>query len=273
MGANAGSDGTPLDTDVSMIMSSEGTISDKMNATAATSYGPIWFVLKNDDRFMITRNSNETFETKTDMSKMEVFYTGAVGDDHYGIRTGFASSEINYIVMENYDPRVGLEIAMNGFYIPVANKEGKIVFTPKDYDKLRKKMSGLSYYGEDNYTFSENLVTEETEYFAKQIEQSNYEVQAKRIKISEIIKKSLDELGLDLKTNIDGDLTEGFVELIDTGSTGRGTNKPGDGDFDFMMRLDKAILSNSSKLNQLKQAILKNFGKESTSELTREGGL
>ena len=36
---------------------------------------------------------------------------------------------------------------MNGFYIPVANKEGKIVFTPKDYDELRAKMSGLSYYG------------------------------------------------------------------------------------------------------------------------------
>ena len=271
LGSSAGSDATPLDTDISMIMSSDGTISEKMSATAASSYGPIWFVLKNDDRFITTRTSSETLEAKRDMSKMEVFYTGFLEQGHYGIRTGFASSEINYIVMDNYDPKVGLEIAMNGFYIPVANKEGKIVFTPKDYDELRTKMSGLSYYDENNYTFSENLITEETEYFAEQIEQSSFEVQAKREKINNIIKKSLEELGLHLKTNIDGDLTEGFVELIDTGSTGRGTNKPGDGDFDFMMRLDKTILSNPTRLSELKQTILRNLGRENSSELTGTG--
>ena len=271
LGSSASSDNTPLDTDISMIMSSDGTISEKMNATAASSYGPIWFVLKNDDRFITTRTSSEIFEAKRDMSKMEVFYTGVLGPGHYGIRTGFASSEINYIVMDNYDPRVGLEIAMNGFYIPVANREGKIVFTPKDYDELRTKMSGLSYFDENNYTFSENLITEETEYFAQQIEQSNYEVQAKREKINSVIKKSLEELGLHLKTSIDGDLTEGFVELIDTGSTGRGTNKPGDGDFDFMMRLDRTILSNPTRLSELKQTILRNLGRENSSELTGDG--
>lgn len=271
LGSSAGSDATPLDTDISMIMSSDGTISEKMGATAASRYGPIWFLLKNDDRFITTRTSSETLEAKRDMSKMEVFYTGVLGQGHYGIRTGFASSEINYIVMDNYAPKVGLEIAMNGFYIPVANKEGKIVFTPKDYDELRTKMSGLSYFDENNYTFSENLITEETEYFAEQIEQSNFEVQAKREKINNVIKKSLEELGLHLKTNIDGVLTEGFVELIDTGSTERGTNKPGDGDFDFMMRLDKTILSNPTKLNELKQTILRNLGRENSSELTGTG--
>ncbi|MBQ8872290.1 MAG: hypothetical protein IJ018_06035 [Bacilli bacterium] len=271
LGSGAGSDATPLDTDISMIMSSDGTISEKMNATAASRYGPIWLVLKNDDRFITTRTSSETLEAKRDMSKMEAFYTGALGQGHYGIRTGFASSEINYIVIDNYNPKVGLEIAMNGFYIPVANKEGKIVFTPKDYDELRTKMSGLSYFEEDNYTFSENLITEETEYFAEQIEQSNFEVQTKREKINSVIKKSLEELGLHLKTNIDGDLTEGFVELIDTGSTGRGTNKPGDGDFDFMMRLDKTILSNPARLSELKHTILRNLGRENSSELTGTG--
>ena len=271
LGSDATSDGTPLDTDISMIMSSEGTINEKIQKTLAKTYGDIWFVLKNDDRFVNTRTIGETEDAKRDMSKIEVFHTGVAGQDHHGIRTGCASSEINYIVMENYNPKAGLEIAMNGFYIPVANKEGKIIFTPKDYDKLREKMSGLSYYGEDSYSFSENLVTKETEELAQKIEQSNYEVQVKREKINNIIKKSLEELGLNLKTDIDGDLTEGFVELIDTGSTGRGTNKPGDGDFDFMMRLDKAILSNSSKLDKLKQTILKNLGKENSSEITGAG--
>ena len=271
LGASAGSDFTPLDTDVSMIITNDRTISDKINSTAANSYGPIWFVLKNDDRFMITRDSNRTFDAKKDMTKMEVFYTGVVGKDHYGIRTGFASSEINYVVMEDYDSRVGLEIAMNGFYIPVADKNGKIIFTPNDYDKLREKMSGLSYYGENNYVFSNNLITEDTQYFADQVEKYGYEIHEKREKITAVIKKALGELDLQLKTYMDGDLTEGIVELIDTGSTGRGTNKLGDGDFDFMMRLDKSILSDSCKVEQLKKKMLKNFGKDGSSELTADG--
>lgn len=270
LGSAAGSDATPLDTDVSIIKTS-GTIKDKIDSTCAKSYGPIWFVLKHDDRFITTRTGDETFDVKNDLTKLEVFYTGVLGPDHYGIRTGFASSEINYIVVNCYDPRIGLEIAMNGFYIPVANKEGQIVFTPNDYDKLREKMRGLSYYDEGNYTFSENLVMEETEYLASQLEQNNYEVQTKSNKINEVIKKSLAELGLHLKTNLDGDLTEGFVELIDTGSTGRRTNRPGDGDFDFMMRLDKRILSDSSKMAQVKQVLLRDLGKEDSSELTAAG--
>lgn len=271
LGASATSDATPLDTDVSMIMESEGTNAEKIGRTAANGYGPIYFVLKNDDRFITTRNNSESLNVENDMSKIEVFYTGVLGQGHYGIRTGFSSSEINYIVMDNYDERVGLEIAMNGFYIPVANKEGKIIFSPKEYDSIRAKMQGLSYYGENEYTFSENLVTSDIEDIVSQIEESSYLTQQKRMKICGIIEKSLNELGLQLKTKIDGDLTDGFVELIDTGSTGRGTNKPGDGDFDFMMRLDKLILSNPSKIGELKQTLLKKLGIENSSMLTGTG--
>ena len=271
LGASATSDATPLDTDVSMIMESEGTNAEKIGRTAANGYGPIYFVLKNDDRFITTRNNSESLNVENDMSKIEVFYTGVLGQGHYGIRTGFSSSEINYIVMDNYDERVGLEIAMNGFYIPVANKEGKIIFSPKEYDSIRAKMQGLSYYGENEYTFSENIVTSDIEDIVSQIEESSYLTQQKRMKICGIIEKSLNELGLQLKTKIDGDLTDGFVELIDTGSTGRGTNKPGDGDFDFMMRLDKLILSNPSKIGELKQTLLKKLGIENSSMLTGTG--
>ena len=271
LGSSAGSDSTPLDTDVSMIMSKDKNIDAKIHEVAARNYGPIWFVLKNDDRFVTTRTSTEEKEIKKDFSKLEVFYTGVCGKDHYGIRTGFASSEINYILMENFDKRVGLEIAMNGFYIPVADKNGKIIFTPKDYDELREKMSGLSYYDENNYNFSRNLVTEETINLVNQIEKSNYETKLKKEKLNDIFKKSLEELGLKLKTTIDGDLTEGYVELIDTGSTGRGTNKPQDGDFDFMMRIDKNILLDSLKLDKLKKSILKNLGKENSIEVTGSG--
>ncbi len=271
LGASATSDATPLDTDVSRIMSEDGTIAEKIGGAAASSYGPIYFVLKNDDRFLTTRTGSETLDAENDMSKIEVFYTGALGAGHYGIRTGFSSSEINYIVMENFDERVGIEIAMNGFYIPVVDMKGKVIFTPKQYDEIREKMQGLSYYGESDYTFSENLVTGDTQKIASQIERSSSETKKKRDKICKIVEETVSELGLKLKTSIDGDLTDGFVELIDTGSTGRETNKPGDGDFDFMMRLDKSILSNQAELQKLKQALLKKLGREDSSGVIGTG--
>lgn len=271
LGSSADSDSTPLDTDVTMILEEEGTIGDKINNSISASYGPIWFVIKNDSRFITTRTDSESLDVRNNLSKLEVFYTGVLDDSHYGIRTGFASSDIDYIVVEKYDARIGLEIAMNGFYIPVVDRQGKIIFTPEDYDKIRERMNGLSYYDENTYQFSENLVTEETEYFASQIDDNRLEVRRKQSQISSIISKSLEEVGLHLKTTIDGDLTPGYVELIDTGSTGRGTNKPGDGDFDYMMRLDRTILANSAQLANLKSALLRNLGEENTSDLTADG--
>ena len=271
LGADARSDKTPLDTDISIIPYSDEPINVQMAGLAAKYYGPIWFILRNDDRFVTTRDKDETFPITRDRSKMEVFYTGVCGEDHYGIRTGFASSEINYIMSDTDISKIGLEVAMNGFYIPVANTQGKIVFTPKDYDDLRKKMSGLSYYGENNFEFSDNLVTEDVEVLAEQIEENNKEVETKRNQINRLIKSSLDEVNLGLKTHFDGDLSEGSVELIDTGSTGRGTNKPGDGDFDFMMKLDRSILSDDRKLANLKGALLKRFGKLDNSGVIGSG--
>lgn len=256
LGSSAGSDLTPLDTDISIIMSSYGTINEKMNATAAKEYGPIWFVLKNDDRFITTRTGSEELETKRDMSKMEVFYTGALGKSHYGIRTGFASSEINYIVMENYDPRVGLEIAINGFYIPIANKEGKIVFTPKDYDKLREKMNGLSYYGIDEYMVdgSKKINNAEIEDIIQKMKEGISETTTKSNLIWNDIKTAVNNMGLLLKNNID--LSMNSVVLFNTGSTGRYTNVPGDGDFDYTMQVDKDIYSSNEKMELLRKNII-----------------
>ena len=271
LGSSAKSDRTPLDTDLSCILSDEGSVSATLKNTAAGGYGPIWFVLKRDDRFITTRTHDGVKEDKKDRDKLEVFHTGALGEGHYGIRTGFASSEINYIIVEKYDPRVGLEIAMNGFYIPVADMNGKIVFTPEDFDLLRSKMSGLSYYGENSYQFSSNLVNDDVLSLASQIDENNQAIKEKRDKLNEVIEKSLEELGLKLKTEIDGDLTEGYVELIDTGSTGRGTNKPGDGDFDMIMRLDRTVLSNPEKVELLKKTLLKNLGKEDSDGVIKSG--
>ena len=260
LGASAGSDATPLDTDVSRIMSSDGTNKDKIFKTEAYSYGDIYFVLKGDDRFLTTRDETGERDVRRDKDKLEVFKTGVVGGGHNGIRTGFTSSDINNIVVTNYDEKVALVVTMNGFYIPIVDLDGKVVFSYEDYQNLRQKMNGLKHYGQTTYEFSDNLVIPETQELASQIEESNIEVREKREKINKLITSALEEVGLKLKTSIDGDLTEGYAELIDTGSTGRGTNKPGDGDFDFIMRLDRKILSNPKKINELKNALLKRLG-------------
>ena len=124
-------------------------------------------------------------------------------------------------------------------------------------------MDGLSYYGSNTYSFSPHLMNPEVMEISKQIEASNQEVRRKRNKINKIIRTALEKMGYQLKTNMDGDLSEGFVELIDTGSTGRGTNKPGDGDFDFMMRLDRNILANPALLSKFKQTLLEALHGES----------
>ena len=64
--------------------------------------------------------------------------------------------------------------------------------------------------------------------------------------------------GIKVANNLSSNLSSDSVELIDTGSTGRGTNEPGDGDFDFMVRLDKLL---AEKPEKFKQALRYELGK------------
>ena len=102
------------------------------------------------------------------LPKLEIFATGVDGDGHYGIRTGFGMDKVSYYISDR-TTRTGknlsgfnrgngdeytlvsevtkLEIALDGFYIPVVDKDSEeLIFTPADYDKMRQQMSGLSYY-------------------------------------------------------------------------------------------------------------------------------
>jgi len=173
--------------------------------------------------------------------------------------------------MDDYNPAVGLEICMNGFYIPVVDTSGNLIFAPEDYDSLRKKMSGLSYFGEKEYIFSQNLHFDGIEEVVESLSRNEEEAQMKREVINQKVLEAIDEVGLGLKTVIDGNLKEGTVELIDTGSTGRGTNLPQSGDFDFIMRLDKKIIADTHKTKILKEKILQKLGKNNFNMITNSG--
>ena len=259
LGADASSDATPLDTDLSRIQK-DGNLKEVIDSSISSSYGPIWLVLKNDSRFNITRTQDgEVLENVKDLSKLEVFQTLSSG--HYCIRTGFASSQIDYIVVDEYDSRIGFEIAKNGIYIPVVDlNTEQIVFKPEDYDNLRNKMSGLNYYHSEIYEFSDNLDNAEVSAIVNNLEQNEQEISIKRNAIIKIVSETLDKFGLKLKKSITGDLSDGYVELLDTGSTGRETNKMGDGDFDFIMRLDKSIMENYQLMTQISDELSRAFG-------------
>ncbi len=263
LGSSAGSDATPLDTDISMVPNDESKIEKAIAPTVAyrDKYGPIYFILKNDNRFVTTRTEAGPIDAKRDMSKLEVFYTGYLGEGHYGIRTGFASSDIDCIVMEKYDHRVGLEIAMNGFYIPVADMNGKITFTPSDYKDLRNKMSGLSYFNLNEYNISNNLRNPDIEQMKNEVLANIEMTNSDNESVKKLIKDAIVAIGIKHVTyGFNEDLSNGSFELYSTGSTARNTNVPKDSDFDYLIKIDNDIYRNDSKLNEFKSLFKDKLG-------------
>ena len=257
LGSNAKSDFTPLDTDVCMLPKAK-TIGAAIRKTAAIDYGPIYFVLKNDNRFVLTRDSKgNTY--KGNPNKLEVFYTGVTSNDHYGIRTGFASSEIDYIVTKEYDKSLGLEIAINGFYIPVYDFNGNIIFTPKDYDELRNKMQGLTHLGSNSFNLSAYLNIPGVKELIVEKQNLRPQEQEKIQNINEIIKEAVEKYHLKLKLGYDGSFEEGVVELINTGSTARETNVPNSADYDYIIRADATIMKYDKNLEEFIKNLFQNI--------------
>ena len=217
---------------------------------ASSGYGPLWIVIKNDGKL-----NNTSINNKIDSNKLEVFYTGVLRDNHFGVRTGIPSSDIDFFVVDTNVKTniIKYEIVMNGFYIPIVDKNGKLVFTPEEYEKIKNNMQGLSYYGtEKNYSFAKEL--DDYTSHSDDLKMAMQEVANKR----EGIYNKLKSTGLNIILGRTEELTNGNLELIDTGSTGRGTNKPEDYDFDFIMRVDRSVMFDverkNSLLNKIKEA-------------------
>ena len=269
------------------------------------------------------------------LPKLEAFATGVDGEGHYGIRTGFGMDKVSYYISDR-TTRTGknlsgfnegngeeytlvsevtkLEIALNGFYVPVVDRDSKeLIFTPDDYDKMRQQMSGLSYYRTGDYQFapdselelgeltldkeslsavstpsssstsddaqgasSSSITIPSTTTIISELPASMAETDHKHEVINQVIEQaitSIPELNLSYKDYLDGDLTENIVEMIDTGSTGRQTNAPGSGDFDYMARLDRSILNNPTKKQQIADALLTAFGRENDGSAIVNGNL
>ena len=244
------------------------------------------------------------------LPKLEIFATGVDGSGHYGVRTGFGMDKVSYYISDR-TTRTGknlgwfngnkgeeytlvsevtkLEIVLNGFYIPIIDRDSEeLIFTPADYDKMRQQISGLSYYRTGDYQFApdselelpsinvERATIPSTTTIIDQLPTSMAETDHKHEVINQAIKQAITnipELNLNCKDYLDGDLTENIVEMIDTGSTGRQTNAPGSGDFDYMARLDRSILNDPTKKQQITDALLTAFGRENDGSAIVNGNL
>ncbi len=189
----------------------------------------------------------------------------------------------------------------------------ELIFTPDDYDTMRQQMSGLSHYHTGDYTFapdseleldeltldreylsavsapsssstsddaqgasSSSITIPSTTTIISELPASIAETDRKHEVINQAIKQAITnipELNLSYKDYLDGDLTENIVEMIDTGSTGRQTNAPGSGDFDYLARLDRSILNDPTKKQQITDALLAAFGRGNDGSAIVNGNL
>ena len=272
LGGNATSDCTPLDTDVEKVLKKGKTLKDTI---ASLRHAPIYCSSNTDgkklgkimlvfskDNFIETRNQNDEVSKENielleqDSSKKEVCHNF---DTAYGISMGIGSENIKCIIADKYVDKLGLEIALNGFYIPIVDNDGKVVYTKEMYNNFREKMQGLSHYGEKHFELDETAKKPEMSGIIELVDRSMQDARNKQEKILKTLEEAVNKNGYKLSDERRRDLKPGIVEFIDTGSTGRGTNMPGDGDFDYMVRMDKVLSDNPTEFkNSLREALRKN---------------
>ena len=280
LGESATYDLTPLDTDVELIQNDEKmfTAPGYTNGNVdGKALGKIILVMKNDGRYVKTRYGKQVDEEALkevieDRTKIEYFdNNGEGGTNAHGIRTGIGSTNISFIIADRYVDKLGLEIAMNGFYIPIIDKDNNLLYTPEMYDEIRSRMQGLSNYGLNEFQLDSSAKNIGTSQIAHVIRQSKEDAENKREAILQTLRGAIESYGLNMSEKRTEDLLQGIVEIIDTGSTGRGTNLPGDGDFDFMVRIDGKILNNSHELKQLLEKSLSTLDTPDEDVVTAKG--
>ena len=284
------SDMTPLDIDFSLINTANGmkkTIYSCISGTpTGFGFGNIYLVTdKNNPNIRITRDNNGNIDTPYDPMKLEVFSTedlSGVNVARWGARTGYSLvTDVDYIIYKKnfeinslkpynedgtvnyvnqtsdvYDDLIRLKmlLAKKGIYKPVYDFTGKLVFTKKEYDTIRSKLDGISYYKiiteeEKAYPLADTslLYFPGIEELATEMQQDRSKQQEKRKIITDKIKEILvSSLGAtQINDTILNDLSQGNIDLLETGSTSRGTNVPGDADYDFMTRVGRNDLNNT----------------------------
>jgi|GEM_PF-2494291 len=255
------SDDTPWDTDLIKYSKSvknffsSNTSGSTNNMSLTYRYGGVMLLMKNRGQFNETNNKEKVEETKN--NQMELFSTSVIDKSHVGIRTGFPSTEIDAIVLSKENVKDGAildslryYIARKGFYIPICKESGEVVFTPEEFDKYRNVFNGIDQFSSKPVEISDKW--EKTK-FADEINQNIAKPEEKQEVISirkDLVQEFKSVLGdLNIKLH-GGELDDSIVgaQILDTGSTARGSNLEKDYDFDFVVKIDENDYSQVSKI-------------------------
>ena len=217
------SDSTPLDTDFSEITKENiqhDSLEQIIDSTISKNYGGVFLVIKKE------------------MYEGEESYTYGSGNHKTRyFRTGIGSTRISAILSKYWENEYKFILAQNGFYIPVIDiSDGKVLFTLEDYEQIRQSMQGLSHFGIPEYNLEESVYDADIREKAEELRKNNEgrkSTEEKRNALIDFIRKNI---GRDITTEMIGDISSRYLELIDIGSTGRGTNIPGDDDFNFILK-------------------------------------
>lgn len=263
LGASSDSDATPFDTDVEIIAGElKPTFQENHDALQhASGYGELALVIKDRGQFQKTSSREPAKYEKT---KYELFQTGVLGANHFGVRTGFPCTEVDFMILRSDQPaqreNLFYSIAQNGYYIPVVDRAGQLLFTPELYDQYRKVFAGVEKYEGQDMRFASlkaDILYPEVKSIVESKEVDNERLSKLKVEIRQLVLEVLSKYGIQLKGEYDDSLLG--AELLDIGSTGRGTNAVGEGDFDFNLKLDA---KDFDKVSNIAAEIVQRLGSE-----------
>ncbi|MFA6427875.1 MAG: DUF294 nucleotidyltransferase-like domain-containing protein [Candidatus Magasanikbacteria bacterium] len=122
-----------LGVDTSQVVTSdENSFADKYRALMNLGYGQIHLIYGD--------YHNE---------RRKPYHSGAIGSDHELVRVGIPSTEITGMIIKNDTllQQVKEDIAGKGFYIPILDTQGKLLFEPAEFDQMKVFYHSLTQHG------------------------------------------------------------------------------------------------------------------------------
>ncbi|MBS9775318.1 hypothetical protein KGV52_01235 [Candidatus Gracilibacteria bacterium] len=244
LGTEGESDRTPFDAD--LIKAKNNTV-ETLTQTLAKDYGDTFAVIKaNNPDIVETTNDERIGNYKS--HNFELFKTGALAENHYGIRTALPTTQIDYFVhiSENQEKtqKFFFNIVKSGIYIPVINEKKEVIFSYEDFLDMQKIIfSGISTYTKQDFELNTehtnpNIYSKIIQDLPKQEELD--EVADSYTYLEKNIKNVLEKYGVSERKI--GEKAKIGYEIQSTGSTGRNTfltGKDANFDFDIDIKLDE----------------------------------
>jgi len=168
--------------------------------------------------------------------------------DYYELRTGFSSTDIKFLIVRDRIiltkarelEQLFVEIAQNGFYLPVISESGELIFSLEMYNEYSKAFAGLEKFSQQELIFKPTISTDKyysriTSLISEISDNNKYVTQ-----LSEVVSNSFKEVLSSLKVD--------SSSLLDIGSTKRQTNVRENFDLDFSLKLEAKDFSRVTEI-------------------------